>query len=507
MKKNMSVKKNYIYNLIYQVFLLIVPLVLTPYVSRVIGVEGIGKYSFSYSLISYFTILSNIGFNYYGQREIAKHQDDKYAKSKSFWEIILCRSIFVIVSTSLNLIFYSLNVYQSYSQLMLILTINIFAVALDISFYFQGNEEFGKIVLRNIIIKSLSIILIIVLVKKPSDLWVYTLINASMVLLSNISLWSYMPKLLKKVKFKELKPFMHLKGTLILFIPTIATSIYLLLDKTLIGLLVPGTYTEIIDGVEVIKKVSDLENGYYEQAEKIVKMTMTVITAIGTVMIPRNSKEYAEGNIDKVKENIYTTSNLVWFIGIPMVLGIVAFSADFVPWFFGDEYDKVSILMSILSPIILIIGFSNVFGLQYLLPTGQDKKYTIGVLIGALTNLLLNLILIPFLYSIGAAIATVAAEAVITVVLLFMARRQLEVKKIFIGTWKYIIAGAIMFGCVFAISYFMQAKIYSTLLEVASGIIIYYMILMILKEKYCTSYTKKILNKFHKKNNEEQTKE
>ena len=158
MEKNKSVKKNYIYNLIYQVFLLIVPLVLTPYVSRVIGVEGVGKYSFSYSLISYFTILSNIGFNYYGQREIAKHQDDKYAKSKSFWEIILCRSIFVIVSTSLNLILYSLNAYQSYSQLMLILTINIFAVALDISFYFQGNEEFGKIVLRNIIIKSLSII-------------------------------------------------------------------------------------------------------------------------------------------------------------------------------------------------------------------------------------------------------------------------------------------------------------------------------------------------------------
>ena len=501
--KKKNVKKNYIYNLIYQIFLLIVPLVLTPYVSRVLGADGVGKYSFSYSLITYFTILANIGFTYYGQREIAKYQNDDYSKSKAFWEILICRFLFVIISLGLNLILYSLNVYGSYSQLMLILSINVLAVGFDVTYYFQGNEEFGKIVTRNAVIKLLSIVLIIWLVNDSNDLWVYTLINSGMLIISNISLWTYLPKLLKKIKLEKLKPFSHLKGTLILFLPTIATSVYVILDKTLIGLLIPGTYTEIIEGVEVFKKISDLENGYYEQAEKLVKMTMTVITAIGTVMIPRNSKEFADGHINKVKENIYSTSSIVWLIGIPMVLGLIAVSSDLVPWFLGSGYDKVSILMPVLSPIILIIGFSNVFGIQYLVPTGQDKKFTVALIVGAVTNLILNLIFIPFWYSIGAAIATVIAETAVTVTMMIMVRKQLSIKRIFSSIWKYLIAGTIMFGSVFVIAYFMPEKIYSTITEVGAGIVIYYLMLMILKEKYSTIYTKKVLNKFHKKRKKE----
>ena len=254
----------------------------------------------------------------------------------------------------------------------------------DIAFFFQGNEDFGKIVIRNVIIKILSIVAIFLFVKDTNDVWVYALINSLMLIVSNLSLWSYLPKLLTKVKIRNLRPLSHLKGTLKLFIPTIATSIYTVLDKTLIGVLVNGTYTVIENGVEVVKKYADLENGYYEQSEKLVKMAMFIITCIGTVMIPRNSNEIARGNYDKVKDNIYTSARLVWLIGVPLALGLIATASNFVPWFYGDGYEKCITLIALLSPLIIIIGFSNVFGLQYLVPMGKDTLFGISLIIGVL---------------------------------------------------------------------------------------------------------------------------
>ena len=488
--KKKSVKKNYIYNVIYQVFLVIVPLIVTPYVSRVLSPEGIGQYSYTYSLITYFTIFGALGFGYYTQREIAKFQNDKYNQSRIFWEVNLCRLLSVGLALIVNLILCFTHVYGNYETLMLIFSINIIATAFDIAFFFQGNEDFGKIVLRNVIIKTLSIASIFIFVKKQDDVWVYALINAVLLIASNISLWSYLPKYLVKVKMNEIKPLRHLKGTLRLFIPTVATSIYTVLDKTLIGVLIDGTYTVIENGVEVIKKYSDLENGYYEQSEKLVKMAMTIITCIGTVMIPRNSMEISKGNLDKVKTNIYTSSKAVWLIGIPIVLGFIATAPNFVPWFYGDEYEKCVLLISLLSPLVIIIGFSNVFGVQYLVPMGKDTAFGVSLIIGAITNLIMNLILIPFLWSSGAVIGTLIAEFAVTTTMIIIVRKEISVKKIFIYSWKYLIAGLIMFVAVYFTGQLLDSSIINSLALVIEGAFIYGIILLILKD----SLTLTILN-------------
>ncbi len=497
-KNRKNIKKNYIYNVIYQLFLMIVPLVVTPYVSRVLLPEGVGKYSFSFSIITYFTIFGALGFGFYAQREIAKHQNDKEAQSRVFWEINICRLLPVAVSLITNIIICFSGLYKEYTDLMWIFNFNIIALAFDIAFYFQGNENFLKLVSRNVIIKTISIILIFVFVKKQEDLWIYTLINATLVLASNLSLFVGIHKHIVRVNFKSLRPFRHLVGTLRLFIPTIATSIYTVLDRTLVGVLINETYTVIEDGVEVVKKYSDLENGYYEQSEKIIKMALTIITALGSVMIPRNSNEIALGNIDKVKNNIYSTSKIVWLIGIPMTLGFVCVSKNMVPWFFGDGYDKCIILMQIFSPLIIFIGFSNVFGLQYMVPNGEDKKFSIALIAGALINLLLNCIFIPFYWSVGAAIASIIAELCVTIIMGFMIRKDISMTKILISSWKYLFAGAIMFVPCWILNIYLNSSIINTLLIVLVGIVAYIVVLLIIKEEIIWKIIKKLLMKLKK---------
>ncbi len=496
-KKN-NVKKNYLFNVIYQLFLIIVPLIVTPYVSRVLTPNGIGRYSFAFSLITYFTLFGALGFGYYAQRAIAKCQDDRSSQSKIFWEVIICRLIPVAIALVLNFVLCVTGVYKEYKSLMLIFSINITALAFDIAFFFQGNEQFGKLVFRNVLIKTISIVCIFVFVKEESDLWLYALINSAMLIVSNLSLWTYLPKVVSKPT-EKLKPLSHLKGTIVLFIPTIAISIYTVLDKTLIGFLVPGTYTVIEDGVEVIKKYSDLENGYYEQTEKLVKMAMTVITCIGTVMIPRNSNEIAKGNIEQVKKNINTSSRLVLLLGLPMVMGLIAVASNLVPWFFGDGYDKCIQLFWILSPLIVIIGFSNVFGLQYLVPSGQDKKFSLALLIGSAVNLLLNVFFIKIWWSIGAAFATILAECCVTGVMAFMVRKEVNIFKVLLKSWKIIIASVVMFAVTFTLGIKLSPGIINSLLLVLIGVMIYGTILLILQEEYIIGAIKKVFKIINKK--------
>lgn len=493
-----SVGRNYIYNLIYQLLLVIVPLIVTPYISRVLLPEGVGKYSYSYSLITYFTIFGALGFGYYAQRQIAMYQGDTEKQAKIFWEINICRLIPVLISLVLNIMLCIFNVYGAYNNLMYIFSLNILALAFDITFFFQGNEEFKKIVIRNSIIKIISVILIFTLVKDENDLNIYALINSGLLVISNLSLWSYMRKYLIRIDIKSLKPLKHLKGTFILFIPTVAISLYTVLDKTLIGILVKDTYTEVVDGKEVIKKYSDLENAYYEQSEKIVKIVMLIITSIGTVMIPRNTHELEIGNVEVVKKNLNTSSRIVMMIGIPLVLGLIVITNNFVPWFFGDGYDKCKTLMKILSPLIIIIGFSNVFGLQYLVPAGKSKTFAGILVVGAIINVCLNFILISRYKSYGAAIATVIAEAIITILMAIACKKEINIFKVLLNSLKYIIAGALMFGVCYFIESKLDSSILNTFIIVGIGFVVYFIALLILYDKFLYGFIKMFINKIKK---------
>lgn len=482
-----SIKLNYILNLINQILAIIIPLILAPYLSRVLQPEGIGKYSFVNSIITYFTLFASLGFGYYAQREIAKYQDDKEEQARVFWEIFIARCFSVALSLIVNLVFIVVGIYGNNALFMLILSINIIAITFDVSYLFQGNEEFGKIVVINILTKIAMTILIFLLVNSADDLWLYILLHSLIIFITNISLWPSLLRVLPKVKLEDLRPFRHLKQVLLLFLPTIATSIYTVLDKTLIG---------VITG-------SDAQNGFYEQAEKIVKCALTLITCLDLVMIPRNSSEYQKGNIDKLKENIYSVFHFVWLLGIPMTIGLIVISDNFIPWYLGSSFNDAIILLKLLSPLILIIGTSSILGTHYLIPTKHDKSFTIAIISGSIINLILNIILIFKFGALGAVIATLIAEFTIVIVMVLQTKKELDFKQILKSAIKPLISGLMMLGVLLLIKPLFNISILSTLILILVGVAVYVIMIILIRDKLVLNVLKELKQKLKKKNNAE----
>lgn len=472
-----KVIKNYIYNLGYQILTFILPLITTPYISRVLGAESIGTYSYTNSITQYFILFGCIGLNLYSQREIAYYQNDIEKRSKLFYELVILR--FITLSISVLIFYFTLCQQGAYVYIFSIQIIDVVASMFDISWLYQGMEDFKKIVIRNILVKLSGLAIIFLFVKSPSNLDIYVLSYSLTLLIGNLSMWSYLPKFIKKINLGKLNIARHIKPTIVLFLPQIATSIYTTLDKTMIGLLTDNTS----------------EVAYYEQSQKIIRIAMTLATSLGTVMLPRVANLFKEGKIEEVKESMYSSFKFISFLAFPICFGLMAVAKGLVPWFFGNGYDKVVLNMIIISPIVFIIGFSNVIGTQFLLPTGRQKEFTLSICSGTLVNLLLNFLLIPNLLSYGAAIATVIAECAVTITQIFLTRNTFNYKHVLKIVYKYILSAIIMSICVFMLSNCLSVSIFSTFIEVMVGVFIYVIILILLKDDSLKIMISKIMKR------------
>lgn len=480
MASDKSIKKNYVFNLSYQILLLITPLITTPYVSRVLGADGIGTVSYAESIVSYFVLFATMGITTYGQREISYVQQSVEERSIVFWNT----KILEFVTSGLMLIIYLLfSIFQKSSLIYIILSCNIVAVFFDITWLFQGLEEFGKIVFRNFIFKFISIAYIFIFVRAKDDLILYAVGLTLFTALSNLSLWFYLPKYVVKIKREDIKPFKNFKVVLSLFIPTIAIQIYTVLDKTMIGIITQDSF----------------ENGYYEQAIKLSKMVLTIVTSLGTVMIPRIGYYFKEGNQKVIRDLMYRGYQFVWFLGIPLCFGLVMVSSNFVPWFFGDGYDKVAVLLKVLAFLILAIGINNVTGMQYLIPTGRQNLFTVTVLIGAAVNFILNSILIYFYKSVGAAVASVIAESTIAVVQIIWVRKELSPWEIVRRGKNYYIAGAVMVCILLVLNKYLSSGIINTAILIICGACSYFAVLLILRDEFFLTNVNSVMAKVRAK--------
>ena len=473
MKK--SIAKNYIYNLIYQMLTILLPLITTPYLSRVLGVESIGIYGYTISIVTYFILFGSLGVAMYGQREIAYKANDKVQRSKSFWEIVIIKTITLSISTIIFYLVYGRS--GEYAIYYKILIVQLIANIFDISWLFQGIEEFDKTVIRNLIVKLLSLILIFVLIKNPEDLWKYFAIYVGAELLGNLTIWLYVPKYIKIIKISELEFKKHIKPTLALFIPQIAIQIYTVLDKTMIGV--------------ITKDMKEV--GYYEQAQKVTKATLTVLTALQTVMNSRIANAYSRDDKKEVKDCLEKSFSFVWILSIPMMFGLIAISTKFVPWYYGDGFNGVIPILIATSPILVIIGLSGVTGIEYLVQIGKQKEFTISVTIGAIVNVILNFILIKIFKGIGATIASVIAEVTILIIQLKYFKEQLSFIEILKISKKYWISGIVMFICITILSNFLSISMINTIIEIAFGGIIYVLMLIILKDTFFKDVKNQIL--------------
>ena len=468
-----SITKNYIYNLVYQVLILILPLITTPYTSRVLGPENIGIYGYTYSILSYFILFGALGVSLYGQREIAYAQEDATKRKKVFWEIVLCRLVTMIIAITIYGIFFMrTGVYKVYYRIWVL---ELFATALDISWFFQGIEDFKKTVTRNVLVRLVSVTLIFVLVKNESDLIKYITIYSIADFVGNVSLWFYLPKYFKGVKVGNIKIFSHLPAIVLLFIPQIANQIYNLLDKTMIGKI-------IADKAEV---------GYYEEGQKVTRVLLTLVTSLGIVMIPRMASTFASGDKEKIYEYMKKSFRFVFFLAFPIMFGLISVSEIFVPIFFGEGYEKSAILINVISPTILLTGMANVIGTQYLLPTKRQKEYTISITIGLVVNFILNYILIKLYNSIGASIATVISEIAVVAVEFYMIRKDMSFKEVIKLSYNYVIAGVIMLIVCMGIKTLLGATSQAMVVQIIAGVLVYVGILAILKDEYLKMFMNK----------------
>lgn len=473
-----NITKNYIFNLSYQILAILVPVITAPYTSRVLGAEGIGTYSFTYSIVTYFTLAAALGTITYAQREIAYVQQNSKAFTKIFWEIVILRMAASLICSLLYLIFIrnTGNFTVGFIQGLYLI-----GTATDISWFFQGIEEFSKIIFRNMLIKLINIAFIFLCVKGQDDLLLYLFGMAFLPILGNILLWFHLPKYLVIINPKCIHPLRHLKHTIQLFIPTVAIQIYTVLDKTMIGI-----FTS-----------SNEQNGYYEQSISLVRVSLTLITSLGTVMIPRISNTFASGNLVMLKTYMKQTYQFVWFLSFPLFGGLLMTASTFVPWFFGEGFGSVTILIQIFSFLMIAVGLNDVTGMQYLIPVKKHNIFTITVLIGAVTNLGLNLLLIPLYAAKGAAIASIIAESVITItqfIYVIYIEKTFTWHDILGKSWKYAFSCVVMMAGLAIIKRYLPNTISATFILILSGIVIYLGILLGIKDEFLKSLFYKMSN-------------
>lgn len=427
MKKSKLIT-NFLYSSLYQILLIILPLITAPYVSRVLGSDGIGMYSYTSSVASCFAMFGLLGVANYGNRSIAEKRDDKNKISEIFFDIWSIQ----IIMTTLVLVVYVIYICcfaeDNFKLPLFIQIITVICSSVDISWFFFGLEEFKLTVIRNLIIKLITTALIFILVNNKNDLLLYLFIMNFGMIFGNISLFPFLMRYVMwtKPSLKRMKS--HFVNLLVLFIPVLAVTLYKRMDKIMLGALTTLSQT-----------------GFYENAEKIINIPMGIVTALGTVMMPRMTYLFDKGDNNKTNYYMSVTTEFTTFLSFAFGFGLAAISKELVPLFYGEDFMGVVPVMIYLSATIPFISMANALRSQYLIPKHYDKIYIISVWVGAVLNLVFNYLLIPRFYAVGAAIATVVAEASVMSIQFIYVRKELPIVTYIKNVVIYFVCGSAMF--------------------------------------------------------------
>lgn len=450
-----SVKKNFIYNVLYQILAIIVPFITTPYLTRVIGAGGLGNYTFTQAYAHYFVLFILLGINNYGNREMARVQDNKELASKTFSEIYAFQAFLVVVVTALYVI--SIEFFISGSKtLYWIQILYVISAGFDINWCCFGLEKFKLTVIRNTIIKITSAILIFLLIHSPEDVWIYTVLIAGSSLVSQIIVWPFIFKEIKLIKPEKENIIKRIKPNLMLFLPVVAVSLYTIMDKLMLGYL--GGKTEV---------------AYYSYAGSFIEIPATIVMALGTVMLPRASKMLYSGQNKESFRMLEKSMQFVMLFSVGAAFGLAAVAQEFIPWYYGSNFSRSAIFTAALSPVIVLTSWNCIIRTQFVIPKGYDKIYLTTVSSGAIVNLILNIILIPSFQGIGAVMGTVVAQAVVCVIQYFLTRDEIDFTKFYKDTIIFIVIGAFMAVVVYILPQVVSSTIIDVIVKVSIGATIY----------------------------------
>ena len=446
-----SVRSNFVWNTAYQVVRILTPLITMPYLARVLGSESLGIYSYTYTIANYFTYFCLLGLGQYGNREIAKAREDRGRLSRTFWSIFAMQlSVGVlVVAAYLFYVFFASGEYFVYS---LIWGVWVLAEVVDVSWFFYGMEEFRAMTIRNLLVRVCVIVGIFVLVRDANDLWVYCALQAVAFGINSWVLWAMMPGRVEFVMPTTREVLMHVRPNLTLFAPVIAISVYTQFNEIVLGNL--GGMCEV---------------AYYDNAYKIVVIPLTIISSLGTVMLPRMSSVIAKGERGAVSYYLNISFWLSEAMAFGLMFGIVGVAPEFVPVFFGGGFDPCRILMPLLAVIIPVCAWSSVLGNQYLIPHEKDGQYLGSVLVGSAVDLGFCAILVPSSGAYGAAVATVFAELFVSLAQSLMLRREVLLGRHLLDAIPFVAVGVIEYAVVRFIGGAMGATVTGVACQVIAG--------------------------------------
>lgn len=473
-----SVKVNYILNLINTGTQMLFPLITFPYVCRVIEADGIGQINFFQSIISYISLFTCLGIPMYAIREIARDRSDVVQMNRTAMEILLLHSMLTLVGYAIVAILcLTVPQIQVNIPLFLILSLTIFFTAIGCEWFYQGIEDFKYITIRGLIIKTVSVVLLFILVKSKTDLLYYGCYTVFGVLGGNIFNFFRLRKYIHRenIIFSELHIKRHIKPVLKVFSFSVVTSIYLQLNTVLLGFL-----------------KNALAVGYFAAATKVMQMLLTMSACLGSVMMPRASHLIAENKEDEFNRLIQKSYDFTLAIALPMTIGLIFCAPSLITALCGVKFEHSILPSQIIAPIILMVAISNVFGIQVLFPKGKINIVTLCCGIGAVADLILNLCLIPFFSYIGTSIAYLGAEVATTVSMYFIGRRYIPIIYFKKSHLTYALGCIVMAFALYGLSLLQLPTLTILLLQGCCGVLAYFIILCICKDEMIVQILSKI---------------
>ena len=423
----MKVIKNYLYNLSYQILTIILPIITVPYVTRIFTSEDLGSYGFYYSIVSYFSLFAMLGIGIYGTKQIAAARD----VSSTFWNIYAIQ----LIASLLALFVYVItlvSIPKMSGMVPIILGIVLLTKMIDISWLFTGKEDFKKITLRNTMVKVAGVISIFTFIKSSEDLYLYIFLIVIFDFLGQFVMWIPAKKFIKRPSFdtKIIKKNLH--PIVLLFLPQVAISLYVVLDRTLLGLL--GSYSDV---------------GIYEQGQKLTSILLTVVSSLGAVMLPRVANLLSERK-EKEAQNMVRFSFILYnLIIFPMIFGLIAINEVFIKIFLGENFQDVKYVLYIIVFNIMFIGWTNILGYQVLVVRNKNKEFMLSTTIPAIVSVAVNVTVIPFFGYIGASITSVVVEFLVFAIQWYYSRNIINKNLLFNKDLvKIICSSLVMFGAV-----------------------------------------------------------
>lgn len=462
--KKKSVTENVFFNMLYQVLVTVLPFVTTPYIARNLGLSANGVHSFTESIVTYFIIFGAIGTSLYGIRKIAYVRDDEEELARVTKEIISLRLILTLITLAIYVPLLCFN--NEYAYIYRIQIINIIANGIDITWFYQGVEDFKKVTIRNLIVKFLYVVCLFIFIKEPSDLPWYVFLIVISSLIGNLIMVYYLPQYVDLRKGKKLNLLSHLKPSFVLFIPQAMNYIYALIDRSMLGWL---TNTDNV--------------GLYDQAQRIVRMITAILQSVGYVMMARVANLTMSNDREGIIAYIRKSVNFNLFIAFPAMFGILGVADDFIPFFLGQEYVDVAPILKVLSILVFTTSMNSLMGVQLLIPLGKEKVYTIATAVGAIISVVGNLLLIPKLEIFGSCIAYIVAETAVFVISYWNLRDMFNLGRLLKDNISIILGSVLMYIVVRVIAIFDMNIIVKLLCELMGGASVYFAIAFITKNE------------------------